>query len=319
MQRGKRVPAFRMTSSRMIAAACAAVLLIVPSVMGGPGSDKVITWGGNTPEWNRALHLGALRLGCSDPPSSCAGYSQQMSRSQGVDKIFLSIALNAEKTPVYVREYSRLTLSHPEIYEIGLDDFVGQCDKLNMTLPALSAFLAQVTHDLKGANPKLNFGITVYEDELNSGHLPLADLDEQFRKSVDFVHLYPHYRQEKQSFSAASQQALKIFPQAKIIAGVYAYDRRDYVPCTRENSTPCTNDQEVDLFTQSFKERLAMLGSGEVQWIEFYPGSFGEEAKWPSWTSPRICKPERFQECLSNTNAMREMVRKILNSQNGSS
>jgi len=319
MQRGKRARAFRMISFRLFVAASAAVLLIVPAVIGGPTSNKVITWGGNTPEWNRALHLGALRLGCSDPPSSCAGYAQQMSRSQGVDKIFLSIALNAEKTPVYVREYSRLSLSNPNIYEIGLDDFVGQCDKLNMTLPALSAFLAQLAHDLKGANPKLNFGITLYEDELNSDHLPLADLDEQFRKSVDFVHLYPHYRQEKLSFAAATQQALKIFPQAKIIAGVYAYDRRDYVPCTRGNSTPCTNDQEVNLFADSFKERLAMLGSGEVQWIEFYPGSFGEEAKWPSWTSSRICKPERLQECVSNTVAMREMARKILNSQYGSS
>jgi hypothetical protein len=308
-----------MTSFQTLAAAFAALLLIVPAVMGGPASNKVITWGGNTPEWNRALHLGALRLGCSDPPSSCAGYAQQMSRSQGVDKVFLSVALNAEKTPVYVREYSRLSLNHPEIYEIGLDDFVGQCDKLNMTLPALSAFLVQITHDLKAGNPKLNFGITVYEDELYSDHLPLGDLDEQFRKSVDFVHLYPHYRQEKQSFSAASQQALKIFPQAKIIAGVYAYDRRDYVPCTRGNSTPCTNDQEVNLFAESFKERLGMLGSGGVQWIEFYPGSFGDEATWPSWTSSRICKPERLQECLSNTNAMREVVRKILNSQNGSS
>jgi hypothetical protein len=285
--------------------------------MGGQVSNKVITWGGNTPVWNRALHLGALRLGCSDPPSSCADYSQQFSKSQSVDKVFLSVLLSAEKTPVYVREYSRLSLSHPAVYEIGIDDFVSQCDKLNMTLPALSAFLTQVTHDLKGTNPKLNFGITVYEDELNSDHLPLADLDEQFRKSVDFIHLYPHYRQEKLSFSTAAQQALKIFPQAKIIAGVYAYDRRDYLPCTRGNSTPCTNDQEINLFTQSFKERLAMLGSGEVQWIEFYPGSFGDEAKWPNWTAPRICRPERFRECVSNTIAMREIVRKALNSQYG--
>jgi hypothetical protein len=277
----------------------------------------VITWGGNTPEWNRTLHLGALRLGCSDAPSSCADYSQQFSKTQGVDKVFLSILLLAEKTPVYVREYSRLSLSHPALYEVGIDDFVGQCEKLNMTLPALSAFLTQITRDLKGANPKLNFGITVYEDELRSDHLPLANLDEQFRKSVDFVHLYPHYRQEKLSFSASVQQAQKIFPQAKIIAGVYAYDRRDYLPCTSGNSTPCTNEQEIILFTQSFKESLAALGSGEVEWIEFFPGSFGEEVKWSNWRIPRICRPERFEECVNNTIAMRKIVRKILNPQDG--
>jgi hypothetical protein len=186
-----------------------------------------------------------------------------------------------------------------------------------MTLPALSAFLAQTTRDLKGANPKLAFGITVYEDELSSDHLPLANLDAQFRSSVDFVHLYPHYRQEKLSFSAAAQQALKIFPQAKIVAGVYAYDRRDYLPCTRGNSTPCTNEQEVTLFTQSLKERLAAIASGEAEWLEFYPGSFGDEAKWPNWTAPRTCKPERVHECVDNTIAMRSIVRKILNPQFG--
>src|SRR5579871_4825843 len=124
MQREKRVHGFRMTSSPCIAAACAAIFLFGQSLIGGPVSNRIITWGENTPEWNRALHLGALRLGCSDPPSSCAGYSQQTSRAQGVDKVFLSIALTAEKTPVYAREYSRLSLSHPAIYEIGIDDFV---------------------------------------------------------------------------------------------------------------------------------------------------------------------------------------------------
>lgn len=317
MQKEKRGPGFRMISSRIIAVAGAAVLMVGQAAMGGPGSKNIITWGDNTPEWNRALHLGALRVGCSGAPSSCAGYAQQNSRSQGVDKVFLSIALTAEKTPVYVREYSQLSLAYPAVYEIGIDDFVGQCDKLNMTLPALSAFLTQVTHDLKGTNPNLHFGITVYEDELDSDQLPLAKLDEQFRKSVDFVHLYPHYRQEKLDFATASKEALTIFPQAKIIAGVYAYDRRDYVSCTRGNSTPCTNEQEINLFAQSFKERLAMLDSGQVQWIEFYPGSFGDEATWPSWTSPRMCKPGRREECVKNTIAMREIVRKLLNPQDG--
>jgi hypothetical protein len=306
-----------MTRPQILATAGMAMVMIVQAAIAGQAPVKVITWGGNTPEWNRALHLGALRVGCSDPPASCADYAQQISTSQAVDKVFLSILLQAEKTPVYAREYSRLSLGHPAMYEVGIDDFVGQCDKLNMTLPALSAFLAQITRDLKNANPKLTFGITVYEDELSSDHLPLANLDAQFRNSVDFVHLYPHYRQEKLSFSASAQQALKIFPQAKIVAGVYAYDRRDYLPCTRGNSTPCTNEQEVTLFTQSLKERLAAVASGEAEWLEFYPGSFGDEAKWPSWTAPRTCKPERVHECVDNTIAMRSIVRKMLNPQFG--
>jgi len=302
-----------MTRLGMFFATSLAIVILFQAAMAESISNKVITWGGNSPEWNRALHLGALRLGCSDPPASCADYAQQFSRSQGVDKVFLSILLQAEKSPVYIREYSRLSLSHPALYEVGIDDFVGQADKLNMTLPALSAFLVQISRDVKGTNPRLLFGITIYEDELSSDHLPLANLDEQFRKSVDFVHLYPHYRQEQLSFSAAVQQARKIFPQAKIIAGVYAYDRRDYLPCMRGNSTPCTNEQEVTLFTQSFKERVSAVESGEAEWLEFYPGSFGDEAKWPNWNSARNCKPERRQECVDNTIAMREVVRKILN------
>ena len=306
-----------MIRAQILAAACLAGVLAAHVALAGQASGKIITWGGNTPEWNRALQLGALRVGCSDPPASCADYAQQFSKSQGVDKVFLSILLQAEKTPVYVREYSRLSLNHPAVYEVGIDDFVGQCDKLNMTLPALSAFLVQVTQALKGTNPKLAFGITVYEDELTSDHLPLANLDERFRKSVDFVHLYPHYRQEKLGFSAATQQTLKLFPQAKIIAGVYAYDRRDYLPCTSGNSAPCTNEQELTLFSQSFKDRLAAVDSGEAQWLEFYPGNFGDEAKWPNWTAPRICKPARLRECVDNTIAMRAIVRKALNPQFG--
>jgi hypothetical protein len=89
------------------------------------------------------------------------------------------------------------------------------------------------------------------------------------------------------------------------------------LPCTRGNSTPCTNEQEVTLFTQSLKERLAAIASGEAEWLEFYPGSFGDEAKWPNWTAPRTCKPERVHECVDNTIAMRSIVRKILNPQFG--
>src|SRR5665213_2028283 len=136
MRKEKRAQACPMTRPQTLATACLAAILIVQAAMAGQVSGKIITWGGNTAEWNRTLHLGALRLGCSDPPASCADYAQQFSKSQGVNKVFLSILLQAEKTSVYVREYSRLSLSHPALYEVGIDDFVGQCDKLNMTLPA---------------------------------------------------------------------------------------------------------------------------------------------------------------------------------------
>jgi hypothetical protein len=313
MQKGKPARRSRMISSRIIATACGAILLMINSAMGTQVSNKVITWGENTPEWNRVLHLGGLRIGCSDPPSGCAEYAQKASKSEGVDKVFLAILLKPAQTPAYAREYSRLSTNHPALYEIGFDDFVGQCEKQKLSMPAMSGLLEGIAEGLKSANPKLLLGITVYEDELNSTEFRLGDLGEQFRKSVDFVHLYPHYRKEAQGFSAAVKQTRQIFPSAKIIAGIYAYDRRDYLPCARAGSTPCTNEEEISLFTESFKERLRSLGSSDVEWIEFYPGSFGTEAQWSQWKAPRMCRQERLQECVENTKAMRELVRQALN------
>jgi hypothetical protein len=283
------------------------------SAVASPFPNKVISWGENSPEWNRTLHLGAVRLGCSDPPSSCAESAQKAAQSQGVDKAFLAILLKADQTPAYSSEYSQLSLSHAALYEVGFDDFVGQAERQKLPLPAMSALLVGISRQLKAVNPKLNLGITVYEDELYSSRFPLADLDEQFRKSVNFVHLYPHYRNEAQSFAASVQLAAKIFPAAKIIAGIYAYDRRDYLPCSATNSTPCTNDEEIRLFAQSFKERLGMFQNSSVDWIEFYPGNFGSEAEWKLWRQSHICRAERVQECVQNTKAMREVVKRSLN------
>ena len=312
MQKGKPARRSRMISARIAAITFGAILLaILMSAMGGQTQNRVITWGPNAPEWNRALHLGGIRMGCSGAPAGCADYAEHLAKSQGVDNAFLAILLNRGTVISYAREYSQLSLSHPTLYEVGFDDFVSQCDRLKLDPSSLSVLLRELAHELKAANPKLHLGITVYEDELASSHLPLAELDEQFRKSVDFVHLYPHYRKEAQSFSASVQQAVKIFPQTKIIAGNYAYDRRDYLPCSR-GGTPCTKQEELSLFPQALNERLAMLGSSSVAWIEFYPGNFGNESNWDQWKDPRACHQERLQECDENTKAMRAVVRQTL-------
>lgn len=315
MRKEKPVRRSPMISWRVISTALGAVLLIMTSGWSGPISNNVITWGENTPEWNRALHLGALRLGCSDPPAGCADYAEKTAKTQGVNKVFLAILLKPDQTPAYVRQYSQLSLNHPALYEVGFDDFVGQCERQKLPQAAISALLDDLASGLKAVNPKLQLGITVYEDELTSSRFPLSGLDEQFRKAVDFVHLYPHYRTEAQSFSASVQQARNLFPAARIIAGIYAYDRRDYLPCARGSSSPCSNQEEVALFEQSFKERLGMLGTFGVEWIEFYPGGFGTEAHWQQWQQPRACHPERVDECAANTKAMRDVVRQTLNDQ----
>jgi len=179
--------------------------------------------------------------------AGCVDYADHLAKSQGVDNIFLSISLNRGTVISYAREYSQLSVSHPTLYEVGFDDFVSQCEKLKLDPSSLSALLTELVHELKAANPKLRLGITMYEDELTSNRFPVAQLDEQFRNSVDFVHLYPHYRKEAQSFSTSVQQAMQIFPRTKIIAGNYAIDRRDYLPCSR-GGAPCTSQEEISLF-----------------------------------------------------------------------
>jgi hypothetical protein len=275
--------------------------------------NRIITWGENSPEWNRALHLGGVRIGCSDAPASCADYAQKTAKSQGVDKVFLSILLNPARTITDARQYSELSRTHPVLYEVGFDDFVSQCEKLKLNSDALSALLSQISHELRSANPNLLLGITLYEDELYSNRFPLDSLDEKFRESVDLVHLYPHYRKEARKFPEAVERTKMLFPRAKIIAGLYPYDRRDYLPCVQGGSTPCTNEEEINLFTESLKERLAMLNHSNVEWIELFPGNFGMEAQWKGWQEPRSCHSERLQECIANTKTMHEVVRTALN------
>jgi hypothetical protein len=218
--------------------------------------------------------------------------------------------LKADKTPGYAREYSRQSLTHPALYEVGFDDFVGQCQRQSHEPAALTGLLSQIATGLKSDNPQLKLGITVYEDELTSSEFPLERIDDSFRRQVDFVHLFPHYRQEAQSYSSSVRRANQLFPNAQVITGIYAYDRRDYLPCARGSSSACSDQQEVELFRQSLKERLA--ATPKEGWIELYPGGFGKEDSLDVWKEPRSCKPERLRQCIENTSAMRQALRQML-------
>lgn len=292
---------------------CAVVgLLLLPASIAIRPNQNIITWGGNTRAWDRALHLTAVRIGCSGAPSGCVHEADQIAAEQGVQRVFLAILLNPIRTANDARDYSQLSLSHPELYEVGFDDFVGQCEKLGRNPSVLSPLLGEVVHRLKSANPNLHFGITLYQDQLSSAGFPLGQLSAGFRQQVDFVHLYSHYRREPESFGASVQLAKQIFPSAQVIAGIYAYDRRDYLPCAPGNSTRCTNQEEMTLFERSFRERLTMMADDNLDGIEFYPGGFGKEASWQGWEQPRSCQIGRRAECITNTVAMRQFVRKSL-------
>ncbi len=287
-----------------------ALLAISAGAASNPYSGHIITWGGNSAPWNRLLGVDGIRLGCSSPPDSCVNDAEQMARSQGVKRIFISILLNS-KALANAALYSRLSVHHPVVYEIGLDDFVSQAEKQQLSQAALNSELDAFAWQLKSVNADLKLGITLYMDQVPSNRLDLTSLSARFRRAVDYVHLYPHYRQEAQSFASAVRSAQEIFPGARVIAGVYAYDRRDYLPCSK-NGARCSNEQELSLFRDSFQERWDMLREGRIAAIEFYPGSFGLESQWPGWNYPRSCQQGRRQECVANTQAMRRMIEEIM-------
>ncbi|MGH9681632.1 MAG: glycosyltransferase family 4 protein, partial [Candidatus Acidiferrales bacterium] len=256
----------------LVAALAGALLLGVPAA--AQTQSMILTWCVNRPEWNQKLDVSGIRAGCSDPPSSCVQDAANIKSSEGISRVFLAVRLNPS-SPDYAGQYSELSLKQPAVYEVGIDDFVGQSEKLNMNPARLSAFLCGVIAKLKSRNPNLNFGITVYDDELTRA-LPALGLSNDFLQSVDFVHLFPHYRKREQTAAESVRQAKSIFPHARIISGVYTYDRRSYLPCSR-GGVACSAEEEMSLFEEDVREKAGLLAQGAIAGIEFYPGFFGNE------------------------------------------
>jgi len=293
-----------------------AFFILLPVALSWPlvtlAQDKIMTWGGNAPDWDSKLYVSALRYGCSSVPTSCMRDASSAESQNHVQMIFFSILLKPSQTLNYVTQYNALTASRPDIIEIGFDDFVSQASKLGTDPNSLNAYLSQIIRAIK-QNSRLKFGITLYENELGS-QLSQLGLSSDFYSQVDFVHLYPHYRHTSEPFANYVKQAKSLFPNAQIIAGVYAYDRRDYLPCAKGSSEHCSNQDELNLFKEMFQQEVSLLRSGQVSWLEFFPGAFGQEESWRNWDEPRICSASRRQECVDNTKAMRQAVLQILGS-----
>src|SRR5207249_6811117 len=97
-----------------------------------------------------------------------------------------------------------------------------------------------------------------------------------------------------------------------IIAGSYAYDRINYLPCSRQERAPCTPQREMDLYKRLIDQQASLLRSGNIESLEFIPGYFGREEQWSGWNDARTCAPERRQECVRNTAALRRAGLDIL-------
>jgi hypothetical protein len=272
----------------------------------------IIAWGENSPDWNRVLQLSGVRIGCSDAPASCMQQVDQIAGSQHVLSVFLAILLNPANVAANSAMFGNLARSHPELAEVGFDDFVSQCEKTHLDPSELSSLLQSVAANLKSRSSKVQFGATIYQDQLVSGELDRLQLSDRARQSIDVVHLFPHYRKERKSVMEYVAEAKRVFPNAKVILGVYAYDRREYLPCSADSRTPCSTDEEINLFDQILREDLRIAGSGGVAGIEFFPGNFGAEDAWKGWNNPRACKQGERDACVQNTTAMRAKVREAM-------
>lgn len=277
-------------------------------------SSGVATWSvqANTPDWNQSLRVVASRQGCSSAPSDCITFVRKVAQASNV-RISLAVPLDATTTADNASKYSQLSLNASFLAEVGIDDFVDQFRKLESSTSQPASVVNHLIANLKAANSALHFGATIYDDELTSPYLQDARLPATTRAQFDTIHLYIHFRQSGLTFDRSVQQAKQLFPNARIIAGAYAYDRRSYLPCS-PGGQPCSTKQELDLFSQTITLQAQLLASGAIDSVEFYPGYFGREEKWDGWSNPRACAPGDLANCIANTKAMRQTALTVLGS-----
>lgn len=274
---------------------------------------RIYTWVGNTASWDQRLHVTGYRMGCdTGKPEECVREVTQATRQNGLTSVFLSLFEDPGHTAADARVLSRLSLAQSSIVEVGFDDFVGRYWKLFRPGFDPPSWLRGVIHNLKESNPNLAFGITLYEDDLDSPYLRPPRLPSDIAQNVGCVHLYLHYRTDAPQFPTYVAQARALFPNAKIIAGLYAYDRIDYIPCAPNSHRPCSQQEELKLYDQAVSIAAKMLKEGRIDGIEFYPGFFGKETEWSGWKHGDYCAQDRVHQCIRNTLAMRESTVSIL-------
>src|SRR5690348_9134297 len=293
------------------------VLLVTLALTGdAAGTFLVVAWGAPSSEWTRALGISAIRIGCSDTPRSCVQEAARLAKTQDVSSIFIAVLLKPESAAGNAAAFAQLGPSHPEITEIGFDDFVGQAERTKLTGDALSSLLADFSAGLHLYGSHLKWGITVYQDELWNGRLSKLGLSDETRAAVDAVHLFPHYRKQQIPLEKSVSEVKRLFPNAAVLLGNYAYDRREYLPCSVHGAR-CSDEEEISLFNNNLRQSLDLAKQGVVAGIELYPGNFGQETSWKNWSNPRFCKDTERSECIQNTRAMVQDLRKAFSALGG--
>ncbi len=256
------------------------------------------------------LHVGELRLSCSSNSDRCLGGVRYHTRKAGVDKLFLAMVAPPERIVADALHYSRASNVDRRLIGIGIDDFVRTYRQWRASRDLPSDLLRRVLEATKRYNPELKFGITVYEDELQSD--VLHSIPAELRAGIDRVSLFLHYRGNGGTYGAYVSRVRKLFPNARVFGGVYAYDRMDYLPCFQGGRLHCSREQEIKLFEQTIARQARMVKDGRLAGLELYPGYFGAEEAWRGWGRARICKEDRKANCLANTVSFRDTAAEII-------
>jgi hypothetical protein len=267
---------------------------------------QLVSWVGNTREWNQQLGITEYRIACSSAPDRCLEILRYHAGKGGIGSVVMAIVAPADQVADYAAQYAAASLTEKRLRGVGIDDFVKTLHEWQQApagKPDAPHLLEQVIVTAKRGNPAMLFGVTIYEDELSSP--ALRNLPAAVREKVDRVSLYLHYRANGKDYPDYARRVRQLFPRARLFGGVYAYDRIDYVPCAGKRGSKCTVAQEKELFRHTFATQVAMLKNGQLDGLEFYPGYFGAEAQWRGWSKPRNCSEARRQECINVTKSMR--------------
>ena len=275
---------------------------------------SIMSWGENETSWNTALGINAMREACTLVPTSCEPYLDNLAAEEGAKTYYVSFPLNPSTSVAWAKEYSTLSLTHKEMVEIGFDDLINQIEDFQETgaLPTpATSFISSVIAATKSENPNLAFGATIYEDSLT--HVALTSMPASLRAQFQFIHFYLHYRENAAKWTSYLATVKSLFPNAKIIAGGYPFDRIDYLPCAQGGTAACTAAQEQSYYKELLQEQLTSLNSGAVVGLEFYFGYFGDPQNWGGWTG-RVCSAARVSQCIANTNTLQNITLQVLES-----
>lgn len=307
-----------MAKNAAVLRALVVLLLGLPAAIGcastaapaGAQRGTIAAWAENTPQGLAEMGVTQVRTGCGAPPETCVQRVAALERSEGIGKVAITLALprpDPGQVLDYAARYAQLSARTPGLVEIGIDDYYHFMRR--NTPPDFTA----VVETARSAGPPLLFGVTLYEDELDSVAQSPALFPPELLARIDRVYLYLHYRANGPDYARYVTRARALFPNAQIFGGVYAYDRIDYIACAEgPDKTPCTRDQEIGLFREALTGQIALMRSGTLDGLEFYPGQFGREERWNGWNEERICRPDRRAECIENTQEMRRIARSLL-------